>query len=122
MNRTARQRKRLQILIAEAGSHAALAEKIGSSESYISQLKTARSGIARKFCERLERAMDKQDGWLDQWLPEEVDGATTGRRLTEEEVALLDYFRRWDREGRRWILQTVKLARTASSSGPGTKK
>ena len=73
MNRVARQRKRLQQLIDEAGSQEALADRVGSVASYISQLLTARNGIHRNFCIRLEEAMNKPDGWMDQWLPEETD-------------------------------------------------
>ena len=73
MNRVERQRIRLQQLIDEAGSHEKLAGRVGSAASYISQLLTARNGIHRNFCIRLERAMNKPDGWMDQWLPEETD-------------------------------------------------
>lgn len=73
MTRLQRQRKRLAELIDEAGSQKELAERVKTAESYISQLMTARAGIARKFCVRLEKAMKKPDGWMDQWLPEETD-------------------------------------------------
>ena len=73
MTRVPRQRKRLQQLIDEAGSQEALAARVSSAASYISQLLTARNGIHRNFCVRLEKAMKKPDGWMDQWLPEETD-------------------------------------------------
>ncbi len=73
MTRLQRQRKRLAQLIDEAGGQKELAKKVTTAESYISQLLTARDGIARKFCVRLEKAMGKPDGWMDQWLPEETD-------------------------------------------------
>ena len=73
MTRLQRQRKRLAELIDEAGGQKELAEKVKTAESYISQLLTARNGIARKFCVRLEKAMRKPDGWMDQWLAEETD-------------------------------------------------
>lgn len=73
MDRVNRHRKRLAILIAEAGTQGMLAEKVGTAESYISQLLTLRRGIARKFCVRLEQATGKPDGWMDQWLPEETE-------------------------------------------------
>ena len=73
MTRVPRQRKRLQQLIYEAGNQETLANHVGTAPSYISQLLTARDGIARKFCVRLEKAMKKPDGWMDQWLPEETD-------------------------------------------------
>ena len=84
------------MLIDEAGgTHAALAERVGTAESYISQLKTARRGIARKFCERLERAMNKPDGWMDQWLPDEsLPNCTTHEQLNATERRLLDTWRR----------------------------
>ena len=73
MTRLQRKRKRLEQLIYEAGSQEALATRVGTAPSYISHLLTARNDIHRNFCIRLEKAMKKPDGWMDQWLPEETD-------------------------------------------------
>ena len=73
MKRVQRQRRRLQQLIKEAGGQEALAARVKTAASYISQLLTAREGIHRNFCIRLEKAMKKPDGWMDQWLAEEAD-------------------------------------------------
>lgn len=89
MNRTDRQRHRLRQLVREAGSNVALAAKVDTAEQYISQLLNSRPGISGEFCERLEVAMGKPNGWMDQWLPEE--------RVSEDlEVELLRLFRELD--------------------------
>jgi transcriptional regulator with XRE-family HTH domain len=87
MNRTARQRKRLQILIEEMGTQARLASKVGTADAYISQLLNSRNGIARKFCEKLETATDKPDGWMDQWLPEETKTSASAAALPPKQHA-----------------------------------
>ena len=71
MDRVERHRARLKILVDEAGGQPQLAKLLGTANSYISQLLNSRQGIARKFCERLERATNKPDGWMDQWMPQE---------------------------------------------------
>lgn len=96
MTRKERHRARLQMLIDEAGTQVKVAESIGSSENYISQLLTKRPSIHRKYCERLEQAWDKPDGWMDQWLPEEALVTLVDRRLTHQEGLLLQGFRKLD--------------------------
>jgi len=93
MNRIQRQRRRLQLLIDEFGGQKALAEKVATADSYISQLMTARNGIARKFCERLEEATGKPDGWMDQWLPEEAEPEYL-RSMLEEMLNATDRHRK----------------------------
>jgi len=63
----------LELLVAEAGSAAALARLASTSESYLSQirnqLKTAKGtprGVGDDLAAKLERAMGKPDGWMDE--------------------------------------------------------
>ena len=63
----------LEILIAEAGSATKLAQRAGTSESYISQvrrkMRTAKGtprGIGDELSARLETAMAKPQGWMDE--------------------------------------------------------
>ena len=63
----------LEILIAEAGSATKLARRAGTSESYISQvrrkMRTAKGtprGIGDELSSRLEKAMGKPQGWMDE--------------------------------------------------------
>jgi hypothetical protein len=77
MERIERRRKRLQMLIKEAGSQPKLAEKaerfagdLTPTANWISQLMNSRP-ISDDYAAVFERAMNKPEGWLDQWLPEE---------------------------------------------------
>jgi SOS-response transcriptional repressor LexA len=62
----------LEVLIAEAGSAAKLARSAGTNSSYLSQVRnqlptkngTPRS-IGNELAEKLERAMNKSQGWMD---------------------------------------------------------
>jgi SOS-response transcriptional repressor LexA len=63
----------LEILIAEAGSATKLAQRAGTSESYISQVRrkmlTAKGtprGIGDALSARLEQGMGKPQGWMDE--------------------------------------------------------
>lgn len=63
----------LETLVAEAGSASALARRARTSESYLSQIRnqltTARGtprGVGDELAIRLERAMGKPDGWMDE--------------------------------------------------------
>ena len=62
----------LSKLIEEAGSATRLAKKAGTAPAYISQIMTGapqKSGkayvVGDKVARRLERAMNKPDGWMD---------------------------------------------------------
>lgn len=57
--------KNLEVLIREAGSSAALAKRMKSDASYVSQLKGGHRGIGDKAARKLERATNKPYGWLD---------------------------------------------------------
>ena len=70
--------KNLEILIAEAGSATKLAQRAGTSESYISQvrrkMRTAKGtprGIGDELSARLEQGMGKPQGWMDE--PHELE-------------------------------------------------
>ena len=114
MDRVRRQRIRLDMLVAEAGgTDELLASRLGTAASYISQLRTNRSGISRKFCDRLEKKMGKPDGWMDQWLPEEIDEPPAKRRkakqtvfeaddLSDAETRLLAMWRTWGDDVKRY--------------------
>lgn len=108
MDRVERQRARLRQLIKESGgTHETLAARVGTAPSYISQLMTARGGISRKFCVRLETAMNKPDGWMDQWLPEEgaanvVSIESPPTPLSKAESRLLAMWRTWTPEIKRY--------------------
>ena len=63
----------LELLVQEAGSAASLARKVGTSESYLSQIrrqlptrKGTRRGIGDDLADKLERGMDKPLGWMDE--------------------------------------------------------
>ncbi|MES9897719.1 MAG: S24 family peptidase [Sedimenticola sp.] len=68
----------LELLIAEAGSAAKLARIVGTNSSYLSQVRNqmpTKKGTPRAvgddLAEKLERGMDKPEGWMD----ESHDGA-----------------------------------------------
>lgn len=78
LNRTRKQHRirldNLERLIAEAGSAQRLAELSGSSSSYVSQVRTQRPtrsgsprGIGDDLASRFEKAMNKPDGWMDEF-------------------------------------------------------
>lgn len=117
MDRTQRQRARLQILVDEVGTQERLARKTGTAESYISQLLTSRPGIARKFCERLEKATGKPDGWMDQWLPEEGVGAVgeppaPAYAIPDRHLDLLRAYRALPSDLRMPIRQLIEVSRS----------
>lgn len=74
----------LKRLIAEAGSAATLARLAGTSESYLSQvrnrLKTSKGtprSLGDGLAAKLERAMGKPDGWMDESHDDTADGRST---------------------------------------------
>lgn len=78
----------LELLVAEAGSAAALARLAGTSESYLSQIRnqllTAKGtprGVGDELAAKLERAMGKPNGWMDEAQREFMD--ERGRYNTE---------------------------------------
>jgi transcriptional regulator with XRE-family HTH domain len=70
-------RQRLKLLVAEAGSQRALAERIGKAPSQISQwingAKHSRTGqprsMDRSTAREIERRYPKPEGWMDSPLP-----------------------------------------------------
>ena len=85
--------KNLELLIAEAGSAAKLAERVGTNSSYISQVrrqmrtkKGTPRGIGDDLAEKLERGMDKQEGWMDtphrdEWEDSHIAGTEVNAHL-----------------------------------------
>lgn len=78
--------KNLELLIAEAGSAAKLAECAGTNSSYISQVRrqmrtkkgTPRS-IGDDLAGKLERGMGKHEGWMDEPHPAEWEKLNLSR-------------------------------------------
>jgi SOS-response transcriptional repressor LexA len=63
----------LELLVAEAGSAVALARRASTSESYLSQIRNQLTtpkgtprGVGDDLAAKLERAMGKPDGWMDE--------------------------------------------------------
>lgn len=63
----------LELLVAEAGSAAALARLANTSESYLSQIRNQLTtpkgtprGVGDDLATKLERAMSKPNGWMDE--------------------------------------------------------
>jgi hypothetical protein len=111
MDRTQRHRLRLDMLAREAGGDEKLAARTKTATSYISQLRTARQGIARKFCDRLESAMGKPAGWMDQWLPEEFDENTVPEsNLSSTETRILRMWRGWNPAVKQYVFGQMKIA------------
>ena len=72
----------LERLIGEAGSASRLAQLAGSSGSYLSQVRSRRRapsgsprGIGDDLAARLEKAMEKPDGWMDEFHAEDFPGS-----------------------------------------------
>lgn len=58
--------KNLKTLIAEAGSQAKLADRIGVSASVVSQLSTGHRSIGEKLARKIETSTGRPLLWLDQ--------------------------------------------------------
>lgn len=63
----------LKLLIAEAGSAAALAAKVDTSAAYISQCLSAKvtANVGTKLARKIELAYGKPSGWMDVYHPED---------------------------------------------------
>jgi hypothetical protein len=80
VDRNERRRKRLIALLAEAQSDKLVAELAEIPASYLSQIKTGeRDSFGQDVAARIEAAMKRPDGWLDQWLTEEGGYAAANR-------------------------------------------
>ena len=78
----------LERLVIEAGSAARLARIVGTSSSYLSQVrhqmptrKGTPRGLGDELAERLERGMEKPEGWMD-----EAHGASEEQRVASIDV------------------------------------
>lgn len=72
VDRNERRRKRLVELLKEAESDRLVAELAKMPATYLSQIKTGeRQSFGNEIASRIEAAMKRPNGFLDQWLPEE---------------------------------------------------
>jgi hypothetical protein len=74
--------RRLELLIAEAGGQAALAERIGRDRNQVWQWTLPSDdsrgrGIGDKMARLLEVAMEKPPGWMDQETPRGTEGSSS---------------------------------------------
>ena len=77
----------LELLVAEAGSAVKLARRAHTSESYLSQIrcrlptaKGAARGVGDALTQKLERAMGKPHGWMDEFHAHPSQQILRGRR------------------------------------------
>lgn len=126
MDRNERRRRRLEGLIKEAGSQKVLADLIGTDPNYISQIKNPkiRPSFGDDLAARLERAMGKPDGWMDQWLPEEGGYAAANR---PPDWFLLDMLSQLPPKVRKAIRDTIienarELAQSRAAKQPKVRK
>lgn len=57
-------KRRLKQLVLEFGTQAALADRLGVEQNYISKLLNPKTPFGEKTALRIERGAGKQDGWL----------------------------------------------------------
>ena len=87
--RDERRSKRLEILAKAAGGRTILSVKAGSTSNYVSEAQNERGKFGNDFAARVEACMEKPNGWLDQWLPEEGGMEPTLSDLEREIVNVL---------------------------------
>lgn len=99
--------RNLELLIAEAGSAAALARRADTSESYLSQIRnqlTTPKGTPRavgdNLATKLERAMGKSNGWMDEMHREISVDPTTSDELPSRDVHGLHPLISWEQASR----------------------
>lgn len=79
VDRYERRRKRLLALLDEAPSDRVVAELAEIPPAFLSQMKTGKRQIGNDVAPRLETAMKRPEGFLDQWLPEEGGHVSASR-------------------------------------------
>lgn len=79
VNRYERRRKRLIELLKEAESDRLVAELANIPPSFLSQLKTGKRDIGNDVAPKIEAAMKRPEGFLDQWLPDEGGHVSASR-------------------------------------------
>ena len=109
----------LELLVGEAGSAAALARLANTSESYLSQIRnqltTAKGtprGVGDDLAAKLERAMGKPNGWMDESHREitGTDEPASRNPEAETEVRGLHPLISWAQAGvQRKMRETLKL-------------
>jgi hypothetical protein len=134
-------RDNLQALVDEYGSAAAVVSAIGCSASQFSQWLNASQnsgtgkprGIATASCRRIEKATNKPVGWMDKEHPAGQAGAqlaviTPPERETrmilayDDEIALLDLYRRSDERGKREIFNSGRIEADRTSAEVASHK
>lgn len=114
MNRADIRRTNLLQLKEEAKTIAAIAEKAGCSEKYISQLINAAKlpsgaprGIGNRLARRLEAAFEKQPGWMD--IDHDALAEVSNLQLSTTEMELLMRFRAAKDKNKRAIMAVARL-------------
>jgi transcriptional regulator with XRE-family HTH domain len=114
MDRLTRKRIRIKMLVQEAGNQRQLAEAADTAPDYLSQLlKGKKHKISPDICDRLEKAARKPNGWIDQWLPEELasdSAAAALAALGAIERTLLKNFRCLPEDQQKHHFQTIELS------------
>lgn len=124
VERNERRRKRLVELLKEAQSDRLVAELAGMAPSYLSQIKTGeRESFGSDIAARIEAAMRRPEGFLDQWLPEEGGHVNPNRPPDWYLIELLGDLPD-DLKGplRQQIVATVRAFRKANSPAKKAKK
>lgn len=84
MDRQETRRARLAQLVERAGSQAALAERIETAASHISNILNKGRNVSNSMVERLEAAYRLPSGWMDQWVTPPASNS-----LSDSDKALL---------------------------------
>lgn len=79
VDRYTRRRKRLRALLEEASSDRLVAELADIPPSFLSQMKTGKRDIGNDVAAKIEAAMKRPEGFLDQWLPDEGGHVSASR-------------------------------------------
>lgn len=103
----------LRKLIGEAKSAAELARKVGTDPAYLSQLvnrvptpKGTIRGVGDVLVDRLEKAMGKPTGWMDQ------DHSKAKTEYSERERMIMEMFRGLSEEGKKDIQRHIDAVTT----------
>lgn len=116
VDRYERRRKRLKALLKEAASDRLVAELAEIPPSYLSQLKTGARDIGNDVAPKLEAAMKRPEGFLDQWLPDEGGHVSASRPPDWYLLELLaDLPEELRKTLRAQIVSSVRAFRKASS-------
>lgn len=126
-------RQRLEIAIKRTGSAAKLAELVGTSAAYLSQIKNqtpdSKTGkpktMGDDLARRIETAIGERTGWMDAAHAEQVSPQPTPLRwwVTEDEYELLELYRETDADGRQTIKTVARgMPKESASTLPRVNK